>query len=300
MVAHHGRSTYQAYPGMRPSDHHVWMSAANSTVGLVYAQLEAEGLIDVQLKVVDYVDELAGTHWDGITVLNALNMALGLQLEETMQSLIDPTNLIVRFFSAEPGEPAPGGTDVEHWLDVVKLAESIDGEAPGTRMRYVSATTTVLNYLVERPLIKTWTDIFTERVWSKLGARGPALLNLTPEGTAVAHGLLSTTLEDFARYAIAFPPAGRRRRTSRSCPTRCCGVCRPAANRRPTSTAPPTRATRHTSARNRRRTASSPTACSPTARCSSTATSDRASTSTPAATSSASTSPPTATSQDRA
>jgi CubicO group peptidase (beta-lactamase class C family) len=129
------------------------------------------------------------------------------QLEETLQSIVDPTSLIVRFFSAEFGQPAPGATDVEHWLDVVKLAESIDGETPGTRMRYASATTTVLNHLVERLLNEPWTEVFAERVWSKLGARGPALFGLTPEGTAVAHGLVSTTLEDFSRYAIAFTPS---------------------------------------------------------------------------------------------
>ena len=52
-------------------------------MGLIFALLEAEGKVDVQKQVVDYVSELKGTNWDGITVLNALNMALGLQLEET-------------------------------------------------------------------------------------------------------------------------------------------------------------------------------------------------------------------------
>ena len=69
--------------------------------------LEAEGKVDVQKQVVDYVPELKGTEWDGITVLSALSMALGLQLEETLESIVDPTSIIVRFFSAEFGQPAP-------------------------------------------------------------------------------------------------------------------------------------------------------------------------------------------------
>jgi CubicO group peptidase (beta-lactamase class C family) len=207
LIAHHGKIVYEAYPGMNPEDHHIWMSAAKTTVGLVFAQLAEEGKVDVAKQVIDYVPELQGTNWDGITVLNALNMALGLELEETLQAIIDPSSLIVRFFSAEFGQPAPSATQVEYWLDVLKQANTIEGEAQGTVMRYCSATTTVLNYMAEKIENKPWTDIFVERVWSKLGARGPIMINLTPEGTAVAHGLVATTLQDFARFAIAFTPS---------------------------------------------------------------------------------------------
>ena len=207
LIAHKGKIAYEAYPGMNQDDHHIWMSAAKTTVGLTFALLEAEGKVDVQKQVVDYVPELKGTNWDGITVLNALNMSLGLELEETLQAIIDPTSLIVRFFSAEFGQPAPGATKVEHWLDVLKEAKNIEGEEQGTHMRYCSATTTVLNYMAEKIENKPWIDIFQERVWSKVGARGPIMFNLTPEGTAVAHGLVATTLRDFARFAMLFTPS---------------------------------------------------------------------------------------------
>jgi CubicO group peptidase (beta-lactamase class C family) len=207
LIAHEGKIVYEAYPGMNPDDHHIWMSAGKTTVGLVFALLEAEGKVDVQKQVVDYVAELKGTSWEGITVLNALNMSLGLQLEETLEAIVDPSSLIVRFFSAEFGQPAPGATTVEHWLDVVKVAKKIEGEGQGTHMRYCSATTTVLVYIAELIENKPWIDIFHERVWSKIGARGPIMFNLTPEGTAVAHGLVATTLRDFARFAMVFTPS---------------------------------------------------------------------------------------------
>lgn len=57
---------------------------------------------------------------------------------------------------------------------------------------------------------KTWARLFQDRVWSKMGARGPILWNLTPDGTAVAHGLLSTTLEDFARFGMLFTPSWKK------------------------------------------------------------------------------------------
>jgi CubicO group peptidase (beta-lactamase class C family) len=207
LIAHQGTVVYEAYPGMNPDDRHIWMSAGKTTVGLIFAMLEAEGKVDVHKQVVDYVPELKGTDWDGITVLSALNMALGLQLEETLESIVDPTSIIVRFFSAEFGQPAPGATKVEHWLDVVKEAKKIDGEDQGTVMRYCSATTTVLVHMAEMIENKPWIDIFHERVWSKVAARDRIMFNLTPEGTAVAHGLVATTLQDFARFAMLFTPS---------------------------------------------------------------------------------------------
>ncbi len=56
----------------------------------------------------------------------------------------------------------------------------------------------------------TWARLFEERVWGKMSARGPTLHNLTPDGTSVAHGLLSTTLEDFARFGL--PASGLHQR----------------------------------------------------------------------------------------
>ena len=89
----------------------------------------------------------------------------------------------------------------------MKEAKPIDGEGQGTVMRYCSATTTVLVHMAELIENKPWIDIFHERVWSKVAARDRRMVNLTPEGTAVAHGLVATTLQDFARFAMLFTPS---------------------------------------------------------------------------------------------
>ncbi|RKF17901.1 class A beta-lactamase-related serine hydrolase [Alginatibacterium sediminis] len=207
MMIHKGEIVYQAFPGMNPSDKHVWMSAAKATVGLVIAQLVEEGKVDLDTSISNYVPELKGSNWDDVSVKNALNMATGLQLEETLESILDPESIIVRFFSAEFGQAAPGSDKIENWLDVVKQAQKIDGEQPGEVNRYSSATTTVLNYMAELIENKPWTDIFEQRVWGKLGADKGIEFNLTPEGTAVAHGLVSTTLEDMAKFGTLFTPS---------------------------------------------------------------------------------------------
>jgi hypothetical protein len=206
MMIHKGKIVYQQYPGMNPTDVYVWMSAAKSAVGLVIAQMEAECKIDMQKSVADYVPEIKGSSWDGIKMIDAINMATALQLDETMDAIIDPGSIIVRFFSAEFGFPNPATDKVEKWLDSLKEAQKVPGEKPGERFSYSSAVTQVVVLAAEKADNKSWAQLFQDRVWGKVGGRGPILQNLTPDGTAVAHGLLSSTLEDFARYGMLYTP----------------------------------------------------------------------------------------------
>jgi len=207
VMIYKGKIVYETYPGMNPTDMHVWMSPGKSTVGLVIAQLEAEGKIDMNKEVTEYLPEFKGTNWDGIKMIDAANMATALQLEETLEAIVDPTSIIVKFFSAEFGSPNPSTGKVDNWLEILKGAEKIKGEKPGYRFRYSSAVTQIFVVIAERIENKTWSVIFEERVWGNMTARGPMLHNLTPDGTSVAHGLLSTTAEDFARFGMLFTPS---------------------------------------------------------------------------------------------
>ena len=172
MMIYKGKVVYEQYPGMGQMDRHAWMSPGKATVGLILALLEEDGKLDMSKDVVDYVPELKGTNWDGISVLDAANMETGLALEETLDAIIDPSSIIVRFFSAEFGSPHPLTGGNENWLDILKTAEKIDGEAPGEVFRYSSAVTQVSVLLAENIDDMTWADLFQERVWGKVGARG--------------------------------------------------------------------------------------------------------------------------------
>jgi CubicO group peptidase (beta-lactamase class C family) len=207
LMIHKGKIVYETYPGMNPMDVHAWMSPGKSTVGLVIAQLEAEGKIDMNKEVVHYLPEFKGSNWDGIKMIDAANMATALQLEETMEAIIDPESVIVKFFSAEFGAPNPATGQVDNWLEILKGAEEIKGENPGERFRYSSAVTQVFIVIAERIENKTWARLFQDRVWGKMTARLPMQHHLTPDGTSVAHGLLSTTLEDFGRFGMLFTPS---------------------------------------------------------------------------------------------
>jgi CubicO group peptidase (beta-lactamase class C family) len=96
---------------------------------------------------------------------------------------------------------------VEDWLGILKEAKKIDGEKPGERFRYSSAVAQIGVLAAERIDNLTWADLFEKRVWGKMGARGAMLQSLMPDGTAVAHGLQSTTPEDFVRFGMLFTPS---------------------------------------------------------------------------------------------
>jgi hypothetical protein len=83
MMAHKGKVVFEIYPGMNPTDMHVWMSASKTTASLLITMLWEQGNLDFDQPVPTYVPELKGTPWDNVTIANAMNMATGLDVEES-------------------------------------------------------------------------------------------------------------------------------------------------------------------------------------------------------------------------
>ncbi|MGB5452734.1 MAG: serine hydrolase domain-containing protein [Sedimenticolaceae bacterium] len=203
MMAHKGKVVFETYPGMNPMDYHVWMSASKTTAGLVISTLANEGKIDLDKPVSTYAPELAGSAWDNITVKNTMNMAVALDNEETFESLVDPKSWISSFFTSV----FTGGDDPSAWRKLLKGAQPLPNEKPGDRFRYSTSNTQVLVLIAEHITKLSWEQYWNERVWSKIGARNPFIVGLTPDGTPVAGGLIFTTVEDMLRYAMIYTPS---------------------------------------------------------------------------------------------
>ncbi len=204
---HKGKVVYETYPGMKRTDRKVWASSAKTTAGLVMAMLVEEGKVDLGKPVVEYVPSLKGSVWDDVTVGNVVNMATGLDNEETAEAIMNPDSAVVRFF-ASGMVPAYKPRETQGtWVDAARAEKKIEGEKPGELFRYASINTQVLTQLIENVEKKKWTQIFEDRVWSKVYARQPAIFNIAPGGLALPVGLLSTTPEDMARFATLFTPS---------------------------------------------------------------------------------------------
>jgi len=204
MMAHKGKVVFETYPGMNPNDIHVWMSASKTTAGLMIAILADEGRVDLKKPVSSYVPELKGSAWDKISVKNTMNMSVAVDNEETFESLSNPKSWITSFFTAIFGV---GDVEPSQWRKLLKTVKPLPSEKPGDRFRYSTSNTQVLVLITEQVTQMPWQVFWNERVWSKIGARSPFIIGLTPDGTPVAGGLNNTTPEDMLRYALLYTPS---------------------------------------------------------------------------------------------
>lgn len=120
MLIYKGKIVYESYPGMRPTDRHIWASAAKTTVGLIAAMLVEEGKLIPGNEITQYVPELKGTVWDDVTVLDVLNHTTGFDNEETAASTLNPDSAVVRCFAAAFNSPRHSTGKVESWLDAAR------------------------------------------------------------------------------------------------------------------------------------------------------------------------------------
>lgn len=206
MMIHKGEVVYEAYPGMQPTDSHIWMSASKTLTGLITAILAEEGKLDMNASAAQYVPELKGTAWEKVTILDLVNHTAGLDHEENNQSILDPEGVFVRFVSSALGTTERCATG-ETWRDVLKDVQPLENEQPGERFRYSSINTHVLGQVIQNVTNKRWTDVAEENIWGKLGARMPLMVHLTPDGTPLNLAIISSTLEDFAKFATMFTPS---------------------------------------------------------------------------------------------
>ncbi|PRY20220.1 CubicO group peptidase (beta-lactamase class C family) [Aliiruegeria haliotis] len=201
MMAHKGKVVYEAYPGMNPTDYHIWMSTSKTVVGTLCMMLVRDGLMDLEAPVTKYATQLAGSPWDNVSLRNALNMSSGLDIEETTEAFLDPTSWIEQFFASLFGD------NDNDWIQILRDAKPIEGEKPGDLFRYSTAITQVLVLASETASNLKFADLFNQRIWSKIGAYAPFMVGLAADGTAVGGGMNMTTPEDMLRYAMIYTPS---------------------------------------------------------------------------------------------
>jgi CubicO group peptidase (beta-lactamase class C family) len=204
MMAHKGNVVFETYPGMNSLDIHVWMSASKTTVGLLVAMLANEGKVDLEKPLPVYVPELKGTAWGNVSVKNTMNMAVALDNEETFESLTNPDSWISGWFTAVFGV---GDVKPDEWRKMMRTVEPLGNEQPGDRFRYSTSNTQALVMLTEQVTQMPWQAVWNARVWSKIGARSPLIVGLTPDGMPVGGGLINTIPEDMLRYAMIYTPS---------------------------------------------------------------------------------------------
>ncbi len=206
MVLHKGRVLYQKhYVGMQPHQPHALWSMSKSFVGLLATMLIHEGQLDPVAPVSRYIPELANSAWADATVQQTLDMTVGAQYEENFR---DPASGIFQYLYAASLLPAPAGYAGPKTLADMLVAVKKEGEH-GTGFRYKSVNTEVMGWVIQRVTGKSFAQLMTERIWSRIGAQDDAYVWVDPNGAHVTSIGLNATLRDLARFGEMIRTNGR-------------------------------------------------------------------------------------------
>ncbi len=205
IILQHGCIVYEVYPRMRPFDKHALMSVSKVLVASLLALLESRGLVEVQSPVECYLPEVRGSGWEGVPVLDVLDMASGIDAPEVAEGFVNPRHPYYQYEASLGWLPATSRTNKSTYRYVAGLKRK---RPPGLAYEYTSVNTFVLAWLAETISGLPLHEILTREIWSQIGAEADALLSISTFGAPAAHGGVCATLRDVARFGLMFTPYG--------------------------------------------------------------------------------------------
>lgn len=204
---HNGKLVYENYangwsPDMLNQPWSVTKSITSAMVGIAWG----EGKIDsVHDPVTKYIEDLAGTEWEGSSIENLLQMESGIFWDEEFPVLAFNSqvqqwmSMFLDFFTGG----LMGTTRNEFFKTMDRVNE------PGEVFMYNSADTQVLAWLVETVYDTTFAEAVSEKLWKPGGMEGDALILTDREGSAIASQSFFAKPYDLARFGEIFLNNGK-------------------------------------------------------------------------------------------
>lgn len=158
---------------------------------------DGEGLIgSLQDPIEQYIPELAGTPWEGVSIEDILQMESGVHWDEDTPVLAMNTQVQqwVQVLLDYYTEGAIGQTRNEFLKALPPAYEA------GTEFRYNSGNTQVLAWMLSALYGKPFNEIISEKLWIPMGAYGDARMIADREGATIASQGLYARAHDFARF----------------------------------------------------------------------------------------------------
>lgn len=172
-------------------------SVTSTLLGLLVADGRIGSLDDLAAK---YVPELAGSGYGAATLRDLLQMTSGVRFVE---DYYDQDSREGRAWVDGAVERRLPYNETILWFD-----EQL--HPPGTRFYYASIESQVIGWVVRRVAGKPLAELFSERIWSGLGAEHDANWVLDrPGGMEIASCCISATLRDYGRLGQLFLDRGR-------------------------------------------------------------------------------------------
>lgn len=183
---------------MDPHGTHLLMSVSKSLTSTLIGVLVGDGQVDPAELAVTYVPELRGTAWDGATVQHLLDMSAAVAFNEEDYDDPESDGCLIEFASGyrlAQRDDVPG--------DTVSLMVSLAPQGEhGDRFQYRSIITDVLGLIIESVTGKRFSDVFGDRIWSRIGAEHDAGIIVDPKGFPTVEGGICATARDLARFGL--------------------------------------------------------------------------------------------------
>ena len=185
------------YQGTSEFDQRISWSMGKSFLSALFGIAVEEGHIkSINELVVDYVPELKGSGYDGVTIKNVLQMSSGVAFNEDYQDFFSDINRFGRLL-------ALGGSFDEFAGSLVNEREQ------GTYMHYVSIDTHVIGMVLRKATGRPVAEYFKEKLWSKLGTEQDTYFLTDSTGEPMVLGGLNMLTRDYAKFGKLFLDDGR-------------------------------------------------------------------------------------------
>src|SRR5450830_607682 len=194
LVLKDGKIVFENYQ-LGNSEKTRWMSMSvvkSITATLIGAAIKDGHIKSIDDPIVNYLPELKGSAYDGVSVKNLLQMASGVRWDETyVNPKSDRRQMLEVQTTQKPGA-------------VLQLMSKLPrAAAPGTRWNYSTGETQVAGALVRAAVGKPVAQYLNERIWGRFGMESDATWWLeSPDGLEVGGSGLSATLRDYGCFGL--------------------------------------------------------------------------------------------------
>jgi CubicO group peptidase (beta-lactamase class C family) len=182
-------------PHADPNAPHLVFSISKSLTAVVSGILEAQGLLDPDRPVTDYLPEAKGSVYGDCSYRDVLDMRVSLDFEE---AYLDPYGAFARYRRSMLWNPPMPDAEPENLASF--LLTLTKAERPhGGPFYYASPNADLLGVVIERVTGARFADLTSNLLWKPMGARGNADVTVDAIGTPRTAGGVSMTARDLAR-----------------------------------------------------------------------------------------------------
>jgi CubicO group peptidase (beta-lactamase class C family) len=196
VVVHRGEIVLEWYDRLAWQDRtHLVMSVSKSFTSALIGALVGDLLLDLGRDISQYVPELRGTAWEGATLQHLLDMSAGVHFDEEDYDNPESDGRLIEQVSGYTTHRRPDlPADTASWIVGLPAQGS-----HGDRFQYRSIITDVLAMVVESVTGRRFADVFSERIWQRIGAERDADLIVDAKGFPTVEGGFCVTARDLVR-----------------------------------------------------------------------------------------------------